>query len=81
MSDVVQVACRSCGARMSGVRTELGSLVVPGRRKCPRCGATEFVEAMSEEAPAGTDPRAAPECAVESGNDPGATDVDSETRE
>ena len=50
MSDILQVECRSCGARTSGIRTEFGSLVVPGREKCPRCGSTEFVEAADAEA-------------------------------
>ena len=92
MSDVLQVKCRSCGARTSGIRTEFGSLVVPGQEKCPRCGSTEFVEVADEEAstgtgteteetddaeaPAGTDPRSASERTVES-----ETGTASDTRE
>ena len=47
MSDIVPVECRSCGARASGVRTEFGSLVVPGREECPRCGSSDLVEATN----------------------------------
>ena len=55
MSDILQVECRSCGARTSGIRTEFGSLVVPGQEKCPRCGSTEFIEAADGEASTGTE--------------------------
>ena len=68
MSDVLQVACRACGARTSGVRTEFGTLVVPGRDGCPRCGATEWTEVTdgTESSPeAGGDSRAATERAVD----------------
>ena len=33
---------------MSGVRTEFGSLVVPGRDECARCGAAEWTEVDDE---------------------------------
>ena len=44
MGDVVRIKCRVCGARVSGVRTEFGSLIVPGRKGCPRCGAAKWAE-------------------------------------
>ena len=47
MSDIIAVECRSCGARASGVRTEFGSLVVPGREGCPRCGSADLAEVTS----------------------------------
>ena len=48
VSDIVPVKCLSCGARVSGVRTEFGSLVVPGHEGCPRCGSGDLSEVTDD---------------------------------
>ena len=73
----MQLECPVCGARVSGVRTEFGSLVVPGRDECSRCGAVEWAEVTRDD-----DGGAATQTETEAGNESRAeatTEADAES--